>query len=80
MLGENILASQLPLAPAAATQRGVDMDMDMDMSIGDGFCPRADHGHHHQIAVARVDLLPTAGLLVDHRGSRWGLGQAWGLR
>jgi hypothetical protein len=42
MLGENILASQLPLAPAAATQRGVDMDM----SIGDGFCPGADHGHH----------------------------------
>ncbi len=76
MLGENILASQLPLDPAAATQRGVDMDM----SIGDGFCPRADHGHHHQIAIARVDLLPTEGLLVDHKGSRWGLGQAWGLR
>jgi hypothetical protein len=34
----------------------------------------------YQIAVTRVDLLPTAGLLVDHKGSRWGLGQAWGLR
>ncbi len=42
----------------------------MDVAVGDDLCTGIDHGHDHEVAAARVDLLARAQGLVDDQGAR----------